>query len=177
MELQITADWRGLAVPPDEHVQVWVERDQDGLVVSVEAPFHGDPPPNGPPGPTWALWEHEVVEVFLVGVGEPVPYLEVELGPHGHHLVLVLEGVRNAVRHSMELEYTASIEGDRWTGRARIPAGWLPPAPLRLNAYAIHGAGAERRYLPGRSAGGRARLPPGGACASREPLIRTPCRP
>ncbi len=28
-----------------------------------------------------------------------------------------------------------------------MPRSWLPPGPHRVNAYAIHGVGAARRYL------------------------------
>lgn len=111
--------------------------------LSVDAVFHGDPPPGAPPGPTDRLWEHEVVELFLVGEGER--YTEIELGPHGHHLVLQLEGVRNVVRSLLPITYTTRIEGGRWWGEAQVDASLIPP-PRRWNAYAIHGRGARRTY-------------------------------
>lgn len=118
-------------------------------IVQVEADYHGDPPPDGPPGPTSGLWEHEVVELFLVD-GER--YTEIELGPHGHHLVLQLHGVRRVVCDRLPLDYQASIDGARWRGLARIDAALLPlraetDRPATFNAYAIHGRGADRRYL------------------------------
>lgn len=115
------------------------------LEVHIDAPWHGDPAPEGDPGPRPALWNHEVVELFVVGPGER--YLELEFGPHGHHLALRLEGVRQPVESAMPLEYTAERHNGRWRGVARVPAAWLPPGPHTANAYAIHGVGEARRYL------------------------------
>jgi hypothetical protein len=115
------------------------------LAVEVEAPDHSDAPPPGPPGPTPRLWEHEVVELFLLGDAER--YLEIELGPHGHHLVLSLHGRRRVEQQGLAIEYEARREGGRWGGRARVPRIWLPPGLARCNAYAIHGEGAARRHL------------------------------
>jgi len=115
------------------------------LCVEVEAAFHADPPPPAPPGPTDRLWEHEVVELFLLGEGER--YLEIELAPHGHHLVLCLGGRRRVERRGMAIEYAARRAGGRWSGRALVPAAWLPRGLARCNAYAAHGAGAARRHL------------------------------
>lgn len=40
-------------------------------------------------------------------------YLEVELGPWGQHLVLLLKGERHAIKHSLPLDYvvTARVNG------------------------------------------------------------------
>jgi len=114
------------------------------LVVDVDAPFHADPPPTGPAGPRPGLWEHEVVELFLLG--DEQRYFELELGPHGHHLALCLAGVRNVRRMGMPLAFSARIAGARWSGRARVPLEWLPSGLSRVNAYAIDGLGPQRRY-------------------------------
>lgn len=112
--------------------------------LDVEARYFGDPPPPAPPGPTDRLWEYEVVELFVVG--EDDRYTEIELGPHGHHLVLQLEGVRRPVRTHLPLAYRAVIDGDRWRGTAVID-GALMPAPRRWNAFAVNGLEANRRHL------------------------------
>lgn len=143
--LVVAATWDGAPVGPDEAAQLRLRRDRDVLVVDVDAPFHGDPAPAGAPGPFEGLWEHEVVELFLGGSGDA--YLEVELGPHGHHLVLRLSDVRCATERALPLDYRAERSGARWRGRARLPTAWLPRGPLRGNAYAIHGPANARRYL------------------------------
>ncbi len=145
MILLIDKTWDGRPIGLDETARAEVDSSPDQVVIRVEAPFHGDPPPSSPPGPTDRLWEHEVVEVFLLGRAET--YLEIELGPHGHHLVLELRGVRRVARSGLPLEYRCGIEGSRWRGVAAFPRSWLPAGLDRGNAYAIHGVGSSRRYL------------------------------
>ncbi|MCB9796990.1 MAG: hypothetical protein H6741_30265 [Alphaproteobacteria bacterium] len=143
--------WHGGLARPDEAVVVRLDREGADLRLSVAAPLHGDPPPPGPPGPTDRLWEHEVVELFLASEARPERYLEVELGPHGHHLVLQLDGVRRPTASGLAIRYRTLVQGDFWFGEAVVPAALLPEAPWRLNATAIHGQGAERRYLSWRA--------------------------
>ncbi|MSQ02524.1 MAG: hypothetical protein EXR71_11660 [Myxococcales bacterium] len=147
--LQTGLVWDGTPARPEEVVTVFLTVTGEGLVIDVDAPFHDDPAPAAPIGPTWKLWEHEVVEVF-VAAGMAPEYVEVELSPHGHHLVLRLVGIRNDVGRCLPLIFSATIEGARWRGRAVVPADCLPPgAPgaWRVNANAIHGCDPERRYL------------------------------
>ena len=70
----------------------------DEVRISVSAPFYDDPPPpGGLPGQAYfGLWEYEVVEAFFLN--DKDQYLEVEFGPHGQHIVLLLNGRRNAVK-------------------------------------------------------------------------------
>ena len=67
--------------------------------MSVQAPYWADPaPPGGQPGQAYfGLWEYEVVEAFFLNAKDQ--YLEVEFGPHGQHIVLLLNGRRNAVKY------------------------------------------------------------------------------
>ena len=146
MELAITSLWSGEPCREGERANVTLTRTPDGsLLFSIDAPFHGDPPPAGEPGPTWALWEHEVVELFLLGEDER--YTEIEVGPYGHYLVLRLEGRRRVVEKLLPLNLVVARVGGRWTCTARLEAGLLPVGALRGNAYAIHGDREGRRYL------------------------------
>ncbi|MCO4748130.1 MAG: hypothetical protein KC912_25270 [Proteobacteria bacterium] len=145
MRLAIDKTWDGHAIPRAEQASVRLYLRPDALIVEVSAPFHRDPKPSAPVGPTWKLWEHEVVELFLVGENDR--YTEIELGPHGHHLVLRLEGERNIVEQQLPIGFATRIDGTRWTGVARIPLAHLPARPWRGNAFAIHGVGGQRRYL------------------------------
>jgi len=142
--LEIVHDWRGDPIARDEIVRIDLELDRDRLVVSVAAPLHRDPPPPGPEGSCDGLWNHEVVELFLLGDDDR--YLEIELGPWGHYLVLELSGRRNVVSSGRAIDYAARQGQIGWTGRAVIPAAWIP-APVGVgNAYAIHGPPEARRY-------------------------------
>lgn len=142
---EITRDWRGAPVPAAEHVAVDVVLDDDGVTVLVDAPWHGDAPPGTAPGSTERLWAHEVVEVFLVGKGER--YTEIELGPHGHYLALRLAGARRVIERHVPVRCATRIDGVRWRGRATLVRSLVPEPVVAANAYAIHGAGAARRYL------------------------------
>lgn len=147
--LRVDRTWSGEPLAPERQAELRLEAAGDHLLLIVDAPFHGDPPPPGPPGPTPELWEHEVVELFVAGEGsaDQVEYLEVELAPHGHQLVLRLMGVRRVVESGLEVVFRAAIDGDRWRGEALLPRTWLPPPPHRAAAFALHGTGGRRRYL------------------------------
>jgi hypothetical protein len=147
MELWINQTWDGQSVGEDETVRLHLSWVGDDLLCQVFAPFHEDPAPSGPPGSFWSLWEQEVVEIFVLGEGEPAPYTEIEVGPHGHYLVLKLLGERNVVEQELPLSLAVAREEGRWTGKFCIPAEYLPPGRLLVNGYAIHGQGGERRYL------------------------------
>ena len=83
------------------------------LVVDIEAPLHDDAPPLGAAGSWDGLWDFEVVELFLLGSRER--YLELECGPHGHYLVLQLQGPRQVRERGLALDYRVERTGDRWT--------------------------------------------------------------
>lgn len=151
MHFGIDTTWDGKAVHAEERVVLDLTREtcESGAgadwIFELDAPFHGDPPPPVPAGPTRGLWNHEVVELFLLA--PPDHYLEIELGPHGHHQALELRGVRRPVREGLPLDFRATIDRSRWRGRARIPQALVPDGVARLNAFAIHGLGEHRRHL------------------------------
>jgi hypothetical protein len=65
--LRVAKTWDGRDLPALEQVEIQLSWEGEDLLIQVDAPGFGDPAPEGRPGPTWALWEHEVVEVFLLG--------------------------------------------------------------------------------------------------------------
>ena len=60
---------------------------------------------------------------------------------------MLLNGKRNAIRHSLPLNFTVQKRSSNyWEGEAHIPAAYLPAKVTKMNAFAIHGSGAERVY-------------------------------
>ncbi|XP_063416069.1 UPF0462 protein C4orf33-like [Mytilus trossulus] len=146
MKFKINRTWNSW---PIDHDPVIITLDRDrckNVVMTVDAPFFNDPAnPGGTPGqPFPGLWDYEVAEAFFLNDADN--YLEVELSPHGQHLVLLLHGVRNSFKQQLPLSYTATINNKRWSGRATIPEIYFPPKVTKFNAYAIHGSGNCRKY-------------------------------
>ena len=96
-EFKITGTWNNRPVD-HEPVVINLEGDGEDLIIKIEAPYFGDPAPKGgKPGEAFfKLWEYEVVEAFFLNDKEQ--YLELEFGPHGQHLMLILNGNRNAIK-------------------------------------------------------------------------------
>lgn len=143
--VRVAATWDGCSLPASEVVDFSVRLLDGELTVAVTAPFYNDPPPSGPQGEKAGLWEYEVVELFLVGVDGT--YLEVELGPHGHYLTLLLGAVREIKEQLKPLHYEARVSEGRWQGTIRLESCQLPLPFSHINAFAIHGKGDRRRYL------------------------------
>lgn len=145
MRARIDRTWRGDPVSEAEAAEIRLHFSPDGARIGIRAPFEGDPPPPGPAGPIEGLWNHEVVEVFLLGSDG---YVEIELGPYGHHLVIRFAAVRQATRRLIPIDFAVSGRDEgQWRGEARIAREWLPAGLSRFNAYRIHGSGPARRYL------------------------------
>ena len=54
------------------------------------------------------LWDYEVVEAFFL-CSKNNHYLEVEVGPHGQHLALLLNGRKNIVKECLPLKWDVTI--------------------------------------------------------------------
>jgi hypothetical protein len=146
--------WDGTSADERYALDLSVDDSTHELIVSVDAPFFGDPPPPQAARASVAdLFEYEVVELFLFGAG--ARYLEVELGPSGHYLALAFAGERQR-RGDVTIAYDVSaLEDQRWRGRARVPPEALPPVASRVNAHAIHGRSPRRWLSAAAGAGSR----------------------
>ncbi|XP_068719955.1 UPF0462 protein C4orf33 homolog isoform X1 [Montipora capricornis] len=149
IEFSITTTWDGHPLGHNPVEFTVSAMNNDFVKVGVRGPFFNDPgAPVLPPGsPCPELWEYEVAEIFFLGADDK--YLEVELCPHGQHLVLLLNGTRNIIKDKLALEYTAAITDEpnkTWQGTAIIPVDYFPPEVGKINAYAIHGSGEYRQY-------------------------------
>lgn len=147
-EFSIATTWDG---DPVGHIPVLFKvsaENETSVKVDVSGPLFNDPgPPPAPPGsPCPELWDYEVAEIFFLGADDK--YLEVELCPHGQHLVLLLSGTRNMIKDKLALNYTATTDSvhKTWKGKAVIPVDYFPPGVTKVNAYAIHGSGDSRQY-------------------------------
>ncbi|XP_027874291.1 UPF0462 protein C4orf33 homolog isoform X1 [Xiphophorus couchianus] len=146
MEFAIQHTWDSNPVDHDP-IRISFTDGQSGLRMEVSGPFFNDPEsPAGEPGIAFpGLWNYEVVESFFLDSTKQ-NYLEVELCPHGQHLILLLSGVGNAFYQQLPIAFTTTKSGDRWTGEAVIPWTYFPPNVDKMNSYAIHGSGAARTY-------------------------------
>ncbi|KAI6212078.1 hypothetical protein M3Y96_00502100 [Aphelenchoides besseyi] len=131
----------------------WLFQKMDGephkraIRVQITATLFDDPEaPNDFCGPCSDLYNYECVELFFMN--EQGQYLEVELGPHGHWLVLLHESYRKCFNNGeeIELEVQNRFDGDQWICTAEIPLAYLPGAVTRFNCYALHGSGENRHY-------------------------------
>lgn len=147
-KLIIGHNWDGVALNKQDKARVDVNWLTNGdLSIGIDAPFANDPKPNGSKTSCWQLWDFEVVELFLVGEGNPVPYTEIEISPWGKHLVLKLLGIRNVIAQELPLQIVCLERSkSRWTAQAVISKEWLPKGELKVNAYRISGVEPKRHY-------------------------------
>lgn len=147
--------WDGSVLPVQDQIFFSIETSDQGtddpvIIISVDAPFYNDPAPRCDADDVCdtslnfdGLWNYEVVEVFIKGKLDK--YIEIEMGPHGHYLLLALDGYRHCFQRKIEpISYEAKISGNRWTGKLVAPIHILPPptgipeAMFSFNAYGIH---------------------------------------
>ena len=151
----IKHEWDGTPLPSKDHIFIEIEMNKDGLAFHVSAASYEDAKPpteKDPERGTWELWNYEVVELFFVG--ENGEYTEVEVGRHGHHLVLQLDGPRSIVQKEIPMLWEPDAARDSWYGFGQLSCRWLPNKITHFNAFAIHTVNGERRYcclkpLPG----------------------------
>ncbi|OXA60474.1 hypothetical protein Fcan01_04893 [Folsomia candida] len=153
----ITKTWNNQTSPENAMISLSfsLERDPEGhrsLKIHVQAPFFNDPvgPTNATDEPFYGLWDFEVVEAFFLGDNDE--YLEIELAPSSHYVLLYLNGYRNDTEMYLPLRhFTAKIDNSTtppiWTGEAFIPANYFPCNVTKFNAYAIHKSDPNRRYM------------------------------
>jgi hypothetical protein len=120
--------------------------------ININAPYYNDPvaPNNAPTNrPYLGLWNHEVVEAFFLGNDEE--YLEIELAPSGHYILLLLKGKHNLITYDLPLKQYrtnySKTSGGQWAGEAFIPGDYFPCNITQFNAYALHKSRANRVHM------------------------------
>ena len=115
--------------------------------VKIQAPLLDDPdPPNEMAGICPGLWDFECVELFFAN--SRGHYTEIEVGPHGHWLVLLHNGYRQCFNkgEELQLEVVNEWKGAEWHCMLEIPLAYLPGNVSKFNAYGLHGSGEDRHY-------------------------------
>lgn len=173
MDLKISKQWDGSE--PNEllssRYNVRLEILRGDLRFIIDAPFFDDVPvPEELPGRCPGLYKYECVEIFISsgdasfqGRERETPYLEIEVGPHGHYYMLSFLGEQLWESQDDELSFEESPEividrsNKRWRAKGSIPFYLLPEPgsdmadPLKLvwkiNCVAIHGQSPNREFL------------------------------
>lgn len=150
MEYVINRTWNNQSIGPNEWVSIRFQgcKEHDGVEITVRSQYYYDAKPNATVGSVYELWNYEVIEVFFAGKANR--YLELEFGPHNQYLVLMLNGARNIIKHSIPLKYyksTIDYVNNIWTGMAVIPNEYFPRSVNKFNCYSIHGQGDQRQYF------------------------------
>ena len=155
----IDKSWNGTDLPPESQtlfiLKPYKTNDtHSGLYIYFNAPFYNDPvvPEDVPVGTVDKLWNYEVFELFLLAEGGN--YLEIELAPKGHYLLLVLNSNRDVLEYGLKLEnYKTLIDASetaekagRWHAGTFIPCRYFPGKLQKFNAYSIHKSGSDRFY-------------------------------
>ena len=97
LEFKIEKTWDNMAIN-HQPVELKLIGGEGELIIQISGPFFEDPAPEGANAGEafYKLWDYEVVEAFFLN--DKDQYLELEFGPHGQHLALLLNGNRNAVK-------------------------------------------------------------------------------
>ena len=159
--ITIKKSWYGELVEENYIISFQILRSSGDLMISVDAPFFDDPPPPLSACKYSELHLYEVVEIFISGCpksdGQFHPYLEIQIGPHGHYMLVSFlnEGEWATQDATMELEqfpevsiYPISSSSRssssplhmRWKASVTIPS-FLLPEPL------------EYHYIPSETSG------------------------
>lgn len=145
--LTINHTWDGHRLEDSANTTVTLNWLKNGdLRILIDAPDSHEPKPNCESQSCWKLWEHEVVELFLVGTGTPVPYTEIEISPWGNYLVLQLLGARNTIAKNLPLAVSVQRDENRWQAEATLSSKLIPSGDLSVNAYRIDGKEPNRNY-------------------------------
>ncbi|MBI4598982.1 hypothetical protein HY734_02170 [Candidatus Uhrbacteria bacterium] len=151
LRLPVGRLWNG-SVCPDKRLSGLVEVQQTEDTILVRARTPALPARRIPDTPVGSrvdrLWEYDVMEVFFVD--EDGQYLEVEIGPGGHYLVLGFEGPRCLVADFVDLPFTVrhEVRPDRSAvNELLIPRELFPTSLRAVNAFLIAG-GQYLAYHP-----------------------------
>jgi hypothetical protein len=136
------------------------------MQIVINAPFFNEPAPPFPRGKVEGLHMYEVVEVFISGFPytndvTETPYLEIQVGPHGHYFLAFFMREADWVNQDTSLDFLSPPAIDithstkRWHATISIPSYYLPEPQCgdnfavewKTNVCAIHGPPGEKQFL------------------------------
>ncbi|KAL3083770.1 hypothetical protein niasHT_036763 [Heterodera trifolii] len=156
LRCEIKQTWDGKPLDGHGPIKIWMRwhfRRMFGqphkrvIRVEIEAPLVDDPePPSEFAGICTDLYNYECVELFFAN--DKGFYTEVEVGPHGHWLVLLHKGYRQCFNSgdNLQLEVKNEWKGTEWHCQLEIPLAYLPGNVTKFNAYALHGSDEQRHF-------------------------------
>lgn len=140
------------------------------IIIEVDAPFYNDPPPptSIPTSKYEHLYQHEVVEIFLSSFSDvndndndssssppSRPYLEVQLGPHGHYMIVYFTNEGDFASQDLGIELdtlpqaTIDYSLGRWHSTLILPNYLLPDGTAMSTPTAAddHNQSGESYYM------------------------------
>jgi hypothetical protein len=157
--IQFGSAWDGKAstIPSPYYAEFTLSATNGDLQVNFDSPFFGDPAPPFEKGKVEGLHDYEVVELFISGFPygsdeKDVPYLEIQLGPHGHYFISFFMREADWAGQDTSIEFIDPPIIDimyttkRWKAGIKIPSYYLPEpicgenysVQWRINLCAIH---------------------------------------
>ncbi|CAJ0559594.1 unnamed protein product, partial [Mesorhabditis spiculigera] len=134
---EIQLGWKFEKIPNRPHKRV--------VTVEFTTPFYDDPEPEMIPGITPELTDYECM--MLIFANENNHYLEVIVGPHGHWICRLYDGIGNCFNNGEELELVVHnqwVGGDLWNCSFEVPLAYFPANIYKMNAFTLHGPEEER---------------------------------
>lgn len=165
--LTINKTWDGKPpTSPSYEVKFSLSAQNGDMQIVIDAPYHNDPPPPFPAGKIEGLHMYEVVEIFISGFpynSDPseTPYLEIQIGPHGHYFLAFFMREADWDGQDTSLDFVSAPIVDimhttrRWHATLSVPSYYLPEpncgenysVEWRANVCAIHNVDGEKEYL------------------------------
>lgn len=166
--VKVDKTWNGKSLPASSlySVEYTLSPVNGDMQIVVDAPFFNDPAPPFPVGKVEGLHDYEVVEVFVSGFPytddfTEIPYIEIQIGPHGHYFLAFFMREADWANQDTSLDFLTPPIVDityttkRWHATISVPSYYLPEPQCcdnfavewRTNVCAIHGRAGDRHFL------------------------------
>jgi hypothetical protein len=155
VRLRIASTWNGIDLHESQIAEAELLSHSGAMTIRIDAPFANDPAPPIPSGRCDGLWNFEVVEFFFVARDHH--YLEIEVGPFGHYLVIEHSAIRQRQADQIRLHVSnTSRHAQRWRTEVSLSHPLFMQPLVALNAFRISGPEHARSYFAAFPCGGDA---------------------